>query len=119
MTDNRIIGEFFSATAPSESEKMRLAEHFEKKLNRPVRIEWIKDESVKKGFVLKILNEVYDNTPSGLLRGLKTAVDEVDKTDDDYISLVRESVEKGSRALSRRKSEKSARSRTEWQRSRD
>lgn len=94
MTDNRIIGEFLSATAPSESEKMRLAEHFEKKLNRPVRIEWIKDESVKKGFVLKILNEVYDNTPSGLLSGLKTAVDEVDKTDDDYISLVRESVEK-------------------------
>ena len=37
MTDNRIIGEFSSATEPTENEKNRLAGYFEKKLNRPVR----------------------------------------------------------------------------------
>ena len=93
MTDNRIIGEFSSATEPTENEKNRLAGYFEKKLNRPVRIEWVKDENVKKGFILKIFNEVYDNTPEGLLRGLKTEVDKIDKTKNDYISLVKESLQ--------------------------
>ncbi len=92
MTDNLITGKFLSATEPSESEKNKLAEYFGKKLGKAVVIRWVKDESVKKGFVLEILGEVYDNTPDGLLRGLKAAVDRVDKSGDDYISLVRESV---------------------------
>ncbi len=92
MTDNLITGKFLSATEPSESEKNKLAEYFGKKLGKAVVIRWVKDESVKKGFVLEILGEVYDNTPDGLLRGLKAAVDRVDKSCDDYISLVRESV---------------------------
>lgn len=92
MTDNLITGKFLSATEPSESEKNKLAEYFGKKLGKAVVIRWVKDESVKKGFVLEILGEVYDNTPDGLLSGLKAAVDRVDKSGDDYISLVRESV---------------------------
>ena len=94
MSNNRIIGEFFSAVEPTESEKEKLAAHFENKLNNPVSIKWVKDENVKKGFVLKILNKVYDDTPDGLLRGLKSTVDEIDKNKSDYISLVKESVDK-------------------------
>lgn len=93
MADNRVIGEFLSVNEPTAEEKNKLAEYFRKKLNRPVDIVWVKDESVKKGFVLKILNEVYDNTPEELLRSLKTAIDETDKS-GDYISLVKETVGK-------------------------
>lgn len=93
MADNRVIGEFLSVNEPTAEEKIKLAEFFRTKLDRPVDIVWIKDESVKKGFVLKILNEVYDNTPEGLLRSLKTAIDETDKS-GDYISLVKETVGK-------------------------
>ena len=78
MADNRVIGEFLSVNEPTAEEKIKLAEFFRTKLERPVDIVWVKDESVKKGFVLKILNEVYDNTPEGLLRSLKTAIDETD-----------------------------------------
>lgn len=93
MTDNRIVGKFFSATMPSENDKTKLADFFEKKLNARVDIEWVKDDDVKKGFIFKILNEVYDNTPDGLLRGLKLKIDEIDKNSDNYISLLKESVE--------------------------
>lgn len=93
MADNRVIGEFLSVNEPTAEEKIKLAEFFRTKLDRPVDIVWVKDESVKKGFVLKILNEVYDNTPEGLLRSLKTAIDETDKS-GDYISLVKETVGK-------------------------
>lgn len=87
------MGEFLSVNEPTAEEKIKLAEFFRTKLDRPVDIVWVKDESVKKGFVLKILNEVYDNTPEGLLRSLKTAIDETDKS-GDYISLVKETVGK-------------------------
>ena len=93
MTDNRIIGEFISANEPSETEKNKLAAYFEKKLNAAVLIKWVKDETVKKGFILKIRNEFYDNTPDGILKDLKSAVDGIDKSKSDYISLVKESVE--------------------------
>lgn len=100
MADNRVIGEFLSVNEPTAEEKIKLAEFFRTKLDRPIDIVWVKDESVKKGFVLKILNEVYDNTPEGLLRSLKTAIDETDKS-GDYISLVKETVGKWKpRALS-------------------
>lgn len=36
MSDNRIIGEFVSATEPTADELNRLAVFFEKKLNSPV-----------------------------------------------------------------------------------
>lgn len=93
MTDKRIVCEFLSATVPTENDKNKLVGYFEKKYDCVVEIVWVKDESIKKGFILKILNDVYDNTPDGLLRGLKTSIDEIDKTADNYISLVKESVE--------------------------
>lgn len=93
MTDKRIVCEFLSATAPTENDKNKLVGYLEKKYDCAVEIVWVKDESIKKGFILKILNDVYDNTPDGLLRWLKTSIDEIDKTADNYISLVKESVE--------------------------
>lgn len=93
MADNRAIGEFLSANEPTADEKKRLSEYFLKKLGQAVDIVWVKDENIKRGFVLKLLNEVYDNTPDGLLRGLKSAIDETEKS-GDYISLVKETVEK-------------------------
>lgn len=93
MTDKRIVGEFLSAVEPTPDDKAKLADFFGKQFNAPVEIVWVKDEKVVKGFVLKILDKVYDNTPDGLLRGLKSVIEEVDKNADDYISLVKESVE--------------------------
>lgn len=93
MTDKRIVCEFLSVTAPTENDKNKLVGYFEKKYDCAVEVVWVKTESIKKGFILKILNDVYDNTPDGLLRGLKTSIDEIDKTADNYISLVKESVE--------------------------
>ena len=48
---------------------------------------------MKKGFVLKAANEVYDNTPEGLIRNLKERVDKVDKKSGNYLSLVKEAIE--------------------------
>lgn len=93
MTDNRVIGEFLSAVEPTEAEKNKLAVYFESKLGCPVDFVWVEDPSLKKGFVLRLGGEVYDNTPEGLVRGLKAKIDEIDKSSDDYVSLIRESVE--------------------------
>lgn len=92
MSDNRIIGEFVSATEPTADELNRLAAFFEKKLNSPVTLKWVEDKSVAKGFILKVLNEVYENTPEGLIKSLKTAVADVRKSDGDYISLVKSAI---------------------------
>ena len=92
MSDNRIIGEFVSATEPTADELNRLAVFFEKKLNSPVTLKWVEDKSVAKGFILKVLNEVYENTPEGLIKSLKTAVADVRKSDGDYISLVKSAI---------------------------
>ena len=92
MTDKRIVGEFLSAVEPTEADRAKLAEHFTNKLNCPVDIRWVKRDEITKGFVFKILNEVYDNTPDGLLRGLKSTIEQIDKSDGNYISLVKESV---------------------------
>lgn len=92
MSDNRIIGEFVSAAEPTADELNRLAAFFEKKLNSPVTLKWVEDKSVAKGFILKVLNEVYENTPEGLIKSLKTAVADVRKSDGDYISLVKSAI---------------------------
>ena len=92
MSDNRIIGEFVSATEPTADALNRLAAFFEKKLNSPVTLKWVEDKSVAKGFILKVLNEVYENTPEGLIKSLKTAVADVRKSDGDYISLVKSAI---------------------------
>ena len=65
MKNNRVIAEFISAVKPTEEEIAKLSVFLEKKLGVIPEIVWVKDESVKKGFVLKAANEVYDNTPEG------------------------------------------------------
>lgn len=94
MNDNRIIAEFLSLTEPTAEQKEKLESFLKNKYNRPAEVKWVKDETVKKGFILKALNEVYDNTPEGFIRELKFVAESADKSSDDYISLVKDAVEK-------------------------
>ena len=94
MNDNRIIAEFLSLTGPTAKQKEKLESFLKNKYNRPAEVKWVKDETVKKGFILKALNEVYDNTPEGFIRELKFVAESTDKSSDDYISLVKDAVEK-------------------------
>lgn len=94
MNDNRIIAEFLSLTEPTAEQKKKLESFLKNKYNRLAEVKWVKDETVKKGFILKALNEVYDNTPEGFIRELKFVAESTDKSSDDYISLVKDAVEK-------------------------
>ena len=94
MNDNRIIAEFLSLTEPTAEQKEKLESFLINKYNRLAEVKWVKDETVKKGFILKALNEVYDNTPEGFIRELKSVAESTDKSSDDYISLVKDAVEK-------------------------
>ena len=92
MTDEKIVGEFWSATEPTQAEKDKLVAFLQAQTGREVEIRWVKDDDIKQGFVLKTLDKVYDNTPSGLVRGLKQTVADVDKSDENYISLVKQAI---------------------------
>lgn len=92
MSDDKIIGEFLAAKQPTADEKAKLAAFLQKQTNRPAEIVWVKDETVKRGFILKAAGKVYDNTPENLIRNLKSAIDGVDKSGGDYLSLVKETV---------------------------
>ena len=92
MIDEKIIGEFWSATEPTQAEKDKLAAFLQSQTGRAAEIRWVKDDGITQGFVLKALNKVYDNTPSGLVRGLKQTVAELDKSDQNYIPLVKQAV---------------------------
>ena len=94
MNDNRIIAEFLSLTEPTAEQKEKLESFLKNKYNRLAEVKWVKDETIKKGFILKALNEVYDNTPEGFIRELKFVAESADKSSDDYISLVKDAVEK-------------------------
>ena len=94
MNDNRIIAEFLSLTEPTAEQKEKLESFLKNKYNRLAEVKWVKDETVKKGFILRALNEVYDNTPEGFIRELKLVAESTDKSSDDYISLVKDAVEK-------------------------
>ena len=93
MSEKIVVCEFYSFAPPSEEEKTRLSAFLEKKIGSPVELKWVKDESVKKGFILKVLNEIYENTPEGLIKSLKTAVDGVNAGSGDYVSLVKNTLE--------------------------
>ncbi len=92
MTDKKVVGEFLSATEPTRDEKDKLAAFLQGKTNCPVEVVWVCDDKITKGFVLKCGNLVYDNTPQGLVRGLKSEIEGINKSSDNYISLVRETV---------------------------
>lgn len=92
MSDKIVTARVYSAACVTEEEKAKLTAFLENKLKLKVEVVWVKDESVKQGFILKVLNETYDNTPAGLLSELKSAVEGVSKTGGDYLSLVKEAL---------------------------
>ncbi|MCR4609682.1 MAG: F0F1 ATP synthase subunit alpha [Eubacterium sp.] len=83
----------YAASAPSEAQKKRFISFLSDRYGSDIKLEWVKDESLKNGFKLEVGSEVYDWTKEGLLRqftdmlgGVKAGYDE------DVVTLVRENV---------------------------
>ena len=83
----------YAASAPSEAQKKRFISFLSDRYGSDIKLEWVKDESLKNGFKLEVGSEVYDWTKEGLLRQFTDMLSGVKAGyDEDVVTLVRENV---------------------------
>ena len=83
----------YAASAPSEAQKKRFISFLSDRYGSDIKLEWVKDESLKNGFKLEVGSEVYDWTKEGLLRQFTDMLGGVKANyDEDVVTLVRENV---------------------------
>ncbi|HCA21279.1 MAG TPA: F0F1 ATP synthase subunit alpha [Lachnospiraceae bacterium] len=83
----------YAASAPSEAQEKRFISFLSDRYGSDIKLEWVKDESLKNGFKLEVGSEVYDWTKEGLLRQFTDMLSGVKAGyDEDVVTLVRENV---------------------------
>ena len=83
----------YAASAPSEAQKKRFISFLSDRYGSDIKLEWVKDESLKNGFKLEVGSEVYDWTKEGLFRQFTDMLSGVKAGyDEDVVTLVRENV---------------------------
>ncbi len=83
----------YAASAPSEAQEKRFISFLSDRYGSDIKLEWVKDESLKNGFKLEVGSEVYDWTKEGLLRQFTDMLGGVKANyDEDVVTLVRENV---------------------------
>ena len=90
----------YSVEAPSETQRERFESFLAKKYNEPIRLEWVKDETLESGFRLHVENEVYNWTKEGRLQQLRDKVEEINRVKlgkknqtKNLISLIKSSLD--------------------------
>jgi F-type H+-transporting ATPase subunit alpha len=80
----------FAPPSPLQSDKIK--SFLSSKYQSEIELSFIKDESIKNGFRLEVLNDVYDFTVSGRLEQLKSHIGALPLT-EDIVPLIRDSAE--------------------------
>ena len=83
-----------SAVSPDAGQKARFDAFLLRKYGRVFDIVWEKDENLKRGFILKAADDIYDWTPKGRFTQLAEMLEDLARGDDedDIITLYKDSI---------------------------
>ena len=82
----------WSRTEPSQEQRGKLQAFLEKRYG-PTTLEWVRDDSLKGGFRLRVGEDIYDWSVEGRLRQLQEKLRDLNPGREGIIPLIRETIE--------------------------
>jgi len=91
-----------SAVAPTDEQRHRFQEFLERKYDHPVIVTWQEDDTLTRGFRLRVGTDVYDWSTEGRMRQLQERILGLEPGREDVIPLIQDAVDRWAPAVAPR-----------------
>lgn len=92
-SDEKLIAVLQSATAPTEKQRSRLLAFLKRTYGREAELTWERDDSLEKGFRLKVGSDVYDWSLEGRMRQFQERMQQLEPGQENIVPLMRQAIE--------------------------
>lgn len=92
-SDEKLMAILQSATAPTEKQHSRLLAFLKRTYGREAELTWERDDSLEKGFRLKVGSDVYDWSLEGRMRQFQERMQQLEPGQENIVPLMRQAIE--------------------------
>ena len=92
-SDEKLTAVLQSATAPTEKQRSRLLVFLKRTYGREAELTWERDDSLEKGFRLKVGSDVYDWSLEGRMRQFQERMQQLEPGQENIVPLMRQAIE--------------------------
>lgn len=92
-SDEKLMAILQSATAPTDTQHSRLLAFLKRTYGREAELTWERDDSLEKGFRLKVGSDVYDWSLEGRMRQFQERMQQLEPGQENIVPLMRQAIE--------------------------
>lgn len=92
-SDEKLTAVLQSATAPTDTQHSRLLAFLKRTYGREAELTWERDDSLEKGFRLKVGSDVYDWSLEGRMRQFQERMQQLEPGQENIVPLMRQAIE--------------------------
>lgn len=92
-SDEKLMAVLQSATAPTDAQHSRLLAFLKRTYGREAELTWERDDSLEKGFRLKVGSDVYDWSLEGRMRQFQERMQQLEPGQENIVPLMRQAIE--------------------------
>lgn len=92
-SDEKLTAVLQSATAPTDAQHSRLLAFLKRTYGREAELTWERDDSLEKGFRLKVGSDVYDWSLEGRMRQFQERMQQLEPGQENIVPLMRQAIE--------------------------
>ncbi len=92
-SDEKLTAILQSATAPTDTQHSRLLAFLKRTYGREAELTWERDDSLEKGFRLKVGSDVYDWSLEGRMRQFQERMQQLEPGQESIVPLMRQAIE--------------------------
>ena len=92
-SDEKLIAVLQSAKAPTDTQHSRLLAFLKRTYGREAELTWERDDSLEKGFRLKVGSDVYDWSLEGRMRQFQERMQQLEPGQENIVPLMRQTIE--------------------------
>lgn len=92
-SDEKLTAVLQSATAPTDTQHSRLLAFLKRTYGREAELTWERDDSLEKGFRLKVGSDVYDWSLEGRMRQFQERMQQLEPGQENVVPLMRQAIE--------------------------
>lgn len=92
-SDEKLTAVLQSAKAPTEKQRSRLLAFLKRTYGREAELTWERDDSLEKGFRLKVGSDVYDWSLEGRMRQFQERMQQLEPGQENIVPLMRQAIE--------------------------
>ncbi len=92
-SDEKLTAVLQSAKAPTEKQHSRLLAFLKRTYGREAELTWERDDSLEKGFRLKVGSDVYDWSLEGRMRQFQERMQQLEPGQENIVPLMRQAIE--------------------------